>query len=351
VRVLDAAGLRDTCRRVWSLFAEFPFASPASRGVFWAALLTTACRAALPTAPAILINAQAPGTGKTKLGECLMLASGAPTDSVALPTDAAEQAKTLSALLLAGPRAILFDNLSGVIKPTAAFCSASTSEVYRARGLGGLDMVGAPNRALWVMTGNNVGLHGDVVRRVLTVTLDSPENPETRRHGFDPVALLQRGAADFRADLLALLTSFAAAGMPAASPLGLASFEAWNALVRQCVLWLTPHMPEPVADPLDSLRAAQYEDPETAQLRAMLDVWVRRFGSREVRLSELGGELPPELAADWQEAFDGICEYRGRVDAGRFRWWLRGIRGRKLDGMWFDNRTDRRGVALWRVES
>src|SRR5690606_10742988 len=115
--------------------------------------------------------------GKTLLSEALMIAVTGSTAPLTLPDDPAEQGKTLISMLLEGPRGVLFDNVMSVLKPNATFCSAMTSESYRARGLGGMKLVSVSNRALWVLNGNNVELRGDVVRRVLSIVLDSPENP------------------------------------------------------------------------------------------------------------------------------------------------------------------------------
>lgn len=343
-RILDATNLRAAIERTWAPFAEFPFAGPEDIATFWAALLTTACRPSLLTAPGFLISAQAPGTGKTKLGECLMLLSGASTASVSLPNESAEQAKVVASVLLEAPSGVLLDNLMGTLKPQATFCSAMTSEIFKSRLLGGNVMAGTPNRALWVLTGNNVGLSGDLVRRILTIRLTSVENPELVQHDFDPVEVIRRSTVDRRADLLDIFHTFQQAGLPEQARGGFASFEQWNKLVRQCVVWLGK------GDPLDTLKLAQIEDDSAITLRMMLNAWYERFGNEPVRLRNVGtNPFEGETAELWQEAYARVCEFNGRLDPSRLAYWLRRVKGRRDGGMRFENHTNRIGVAEWRV--
>lgn len=347
-RALVGAELEACKARVWAPFAEFPFADDAARGTMVAALLTAVCRPALPTAPAFLVNAQVHGTGKTLLSEALMIAATGSPAPLTLPDDPAEQGKTLISMLLEGPRGVLFDNVMSVLKPNATFCSAMTSESYRARGLGGMKLVSVSNRALWVLNGNNVGLQGDVVRRVMSIVLDSPENPESRMHRFDPRAVIRDNLANYRADILDLLTSYRAAGSPLMSKEGLASFEEWSRLVRNCVLWLG------YADPMATIRAAQAEDGETMQLRRMLHVWSERFGAEPMLLRDLASSpFEGEVAAEWQEVYGSITTYKGRQDPAQFGYWLRRMKGRKIDGMYFTASETRGkgGVTKWCVKT
>lgn len=347
-RVLTSEELRLAVARVWSPFAEFPFADESAKAAMFSALLTAVVRPALPTAPAFLVNAQSHGTGKTLLSEALMLvATGSPVP-LALPDDPTEQGKTLISILMTGPRGILFDNLMAVLKPNATFCSAMTSESYQARGLGGMSMVSVSNRALWVLNGNNVGLQGDVVRRVMSIVLDSPENPETRLHGFDPRDVVRNNLETYRADILDLLTSYRAAGSPIMSKEGLASFEQWSRLVRNCVMWLG------FTDPMATIRQAQSEDSETIQLRRMLHVWFERFGLEPMLLRDLNASpFEGEVAAEWQEVYGSITTYKGRQDPAQFGYWLRRMKGRKLDGMWFtaSESKGKGGVSKWCVKT
>lgn len=330
-RVLDEGEKAAALRRVWSLFEGFPFATPEDRSTYMAALLTTAIRPTLETAPAFLINAAKPGTGKTKLGECLMLAADSSKKAHVWDDDPAEQKKTILGILMTAPTGILFDNVIGAIKPTGAFCVASTSGEFTTRVLGGNAIGTVANRAVWVLTGNNVRLVGDTVRRVLAVTLDSPENPERRRFAFDPVRVLERSAADFRLDLLDLIHTWAEAGHPGRDTLsGFASFDQWSQIVRPVCIWLG------MVDPLNVLDASQEADPQQEALELMMEAWDARFGDSEVFLKDLtAAPFIGEHAGLWREAETLVCTYKGQLDPSRLSYWLRENKGKKYNGREF----------------
>lgn len=343
-RMLTPAERDETMRRVWALFEGFPFAAPGDRSAYFAALLTTAIRPTLETAPAFLINASTAGTGKTKLAECLMLAADASKAANVWSDSPEEQQKTILGILQQAPRGVLFDNVIGAIKPTGAFCIASTSSEYTTRVLGGNAVATVENRAVWVLTGNNVWLVGDTGRRVLTVRLDSPENPERRRFPFDPVQVLSRSAVDVRLDLLDLIHTWAESGRPGADTIGgFASFEEWSRIVRPVCMWLG------MVDPLVVLDESREEDPEVEKLELMMTAWEARFGDEPVYLKDLG--LTPfigEHAALWKEAENAVCTFKGNFDASRLAYWLRANKGRKFNGRYF--KGEKKGPRiLWKL--
>lgn len=343
-RMLTPTERDETMRRVWALFDGFPFAAPGDRSAYFAALLTTAIRPTLETAPAFLINASTAGTGKTKLAECLMLAADASKAANVWSDSPEEQQKTILGILQQAPRGVLFDNVIGAIKPTGAFCIASTSSEYTTRVLGGNAVATVENRAVWVLTGNNVWLVGDTGRRVLTVRLDSPENPERRRFPFDPVQVLSRSAVDVRLDLLDLIHTWAESGRPGADTIGgFASFEEWSRIVRPVCMWLG------MVDPLVVLDESREEDPEIEKLELMMTAWEARFGDEPVYLKDLG--LTPfigEHAALWKEAENAVCTFKGNFDASRLAYWLRANKGRKFNGRYF--KGEKKGPrVLWKL--
>jgi hypothetical protein len=351
VRLLQGAELDQAMARIWAPFALFPYESASARGTMLSALLTCVCRATLPTAPAFLINAQIAGSGKSRLSESLMIAACAAVKTSELPKEPAEQGKMIMAALLQGPRGLIIDNLIGSLKPTGALCAAMTSNEYSARGLGGLKMVSAVNRAVWVLNGNNISLEGDLVRRVLTVGLESPENPEARQFDFDPREMIGKNVEAYRADLLDVLHTYSHSGAGKVVG-GFASFEEWNQLVRGCVLWLMGRGFSLFDDPLNTMRAAQEEDAEKLQLTHMLKAWQQRFGNEPVYLRDVGAQVlagTPEEQGLWLDTYTAICTYQGRFDASRLTYWLRRVKNRKCGGLMFENDRDRDKVARWKV--
>lgn len=351
IRVLCDDEMRETLKRLWAPFRFFPFEDAVARGTFMAALLTTAARSALPTAPGIAINAQSPGTGKTLMLSSLALLAGASSEDalVALSDDRSEQAKQLSAYLSLGPAALAFDNKDGKFKASEEFCIACTSPSYRARILGRTETITLPNRALWIVSGNNMELQSDVIRRFLMVNLDSPEDPETRRFPFNPVELVETGFMGFREDLLDIFATFKARGRKPDGMSGYASFEAWNDLVRGCLLWALPLMPVEMEDPLEGMKRAKAEDPDRILLSRMLSIWQRRF-PEGVAVRDIDS-IPCEgaLMREWRELYDECCTFKGRIDPQRLNYRMRHWRGRKVGGVKFGGGKDRSGATVWQV--
>jgi len=365
VRPLGTEALRDALLRIWEPFARFPFDTDLSRAVFLAALFTTVCRPALPTAPAFLIRAYAPGTGKTLLSECLMLLCGAPLAALPLPEGNAEEIeKRLFAKLLTGGAGLVLDNLTGIID-SAALCAMLTSAEPEGRILGKSEVIRLQNRALIVLNGNNVSPGGDLFRRVLPVSLDAnSESPETRRFSFDPREVIRQRLHSYRADLLAVMRTYQAAGAPVVGDGGFGSFSEWERLVRQCICWLAAEgvAPAPLADPLEVLALSKAEDPHHAQHINVLEAWHGRYGSRPIQVKDLADLMrtPDSYASPEERALiEALKEVgipmrgRGEFEARYFAGWLRRHRGRVVAGLRLDQHEagSKKDSARWTVRA
>lgn len=357
-RPLDRAGLAEALCRIWEPFALFPFDSDISRGVFLAALLTTVCRAALPTAPGYLVRAYTAGTGKTLLSECLMLLTGAPAKAMPLPESNAEEiGKRLFSVLLTGRPGAVLDNLTGVID-SADLCVFLTSAEPEGRILGQSEIRSAVNRVLWVLNGNNVTAGGDTFRRILPVGLDADcETPETRKFSFNPRDLIRDRLGAYRADLLSVMLTYQWEGAPVVGEGGLGSFDEWERLVRQCVCWLIREevTPAPMADPVEVLRLSKAEDPHHQQHIEILQAWWDLFGDGVVRVREIAklvneGEFGKTSAeAAFIEAVSDVAPPRGGFNGRYFGGWLRRHKGRVVAGMRLDVGDPSHNEPGWRV--
>lgn len=348
-RLLTTDEMAQALQRVWAPFAEFPFADQSARAVCLAAMFTTVCRPALATAPAFIVNAQTYGTGKTLLSTAILSLTGSDVSISAISSDGQEQAKQLTAILDEGPLAVMFDNVKGYLKDSSDFCMALTSPVYKGRLLGQSKMLKLPNRAVWVLNGNNVGVSGDAVRRILPINLNSDENPELRKHAFDPVAVIREGLEALRGDLINLLATYSAYGreVTRAGIGGYASFEDWNALVRGAVVWLG------WGDPIQEMQAQQDADPEVQKLEMLMAAWDERFGMvQQFTLHELQ-HLPVDPVAHplWLEAMELVnIDQQGRVNTQRMGWFLRSMKGRALNGKKFIGRVDGHRRTKWSLQ-
>lgn len=355
---LDKQALSEALTRIWQPFEQFPFDNSISRGVFMAALLTTVCRPALPTAPAFLIRAYTPGTGKTLLSECLMMLVGAGLSALPLPENNAEEIeKRLFAKLLTGCPGLILDNLTGVVD-NAAMCAFLTSPEPEGRILGQSETRSVLNRALWLLNGNNVTAGGDTFRRILPVTLDAnTESPETRRFTFNPKDLIRQRLDAYRADLLSVMLTYQWQGAPAVAAGSFGSFEEWEAIVRQCVCWLIREgvAPAAMSDPLEVMTLSKAEDPHHQQHAGILEAWHQLYGVHTVQARDVaklvnGSEYahtPKESA--FAEIVEDIAPPRGEFSAKYFAGWLRRHKGRIVNGYRLDPGDQNRKEPGWIV--
>ena len=220
---------------------DFPFApaedggpSP-SRANFFGLLLTPIVRPAITgCTPIALIDAPQPGTGKTLLAEVFsMIITGRPAALMPFPRDEEEMPKLILSMLSTGKSMVAFDNLEGPLK-SDALALALTSQQYESRLLGSSRTICVPNRATWLVTGNNIRPTGDMVRRCYKIRIDAassvPYRGRTFRH--DPLLpyIAERRGALLRA-LLVLATAWRARGNPRTVTDPLGSFEEWHRTV------------------------------------------------------------------------------------------------------------------------
>lgn len=365
-RVLSNEEVKQALERIWQPFSLFPFDSSVSRGVFFAALLTTVCRPTLPTAPAFGVSAPAAGTGKGFLSDCLMQLVDARRTALPLPAhDANEAEKRIFSKLLSGQPGLTLDNLVGVID-NAALCSMLTAPEPEGRILGKSEIVSILNRALCVLNGNNITMGGDLFRRVLPIRLDANiERPENREFPFDPRELIRLRLRSYRLDLLDVLMTYQSAGAPRIGMGSMGSFSEWERLVRQCVCWVIQQgvASVPMADPLEALSMSRAEDPNVAQHAALMEAWCDKYAEQEVQVKELAAIADSgNRMGGWSDPDDGplrelLCEIATPVGRGGgqfnrrlFAWWLRAHVGVVVNGLRIDRcRVDQKHGATWRV--
>ncbi|MFD1423405.1 bifunctional DNA primase/polymerase [Laceyella tengchongensis] len=161
---------------------DFPFKDQASRVHALAAILLPFCRPMIsgPT-PLHLIDAPKRGTGKSLLARAIhMIATGQDASMYRLPKTDEETDKKIVSILREGNPVVVLDNVSGSVD-SDSLNAALTSTNYAGRMLGKSEIVVLPNQALWMMTGNNVDLSGDIHRRICWIRLDAKMNkPFTR---------------------------------------------------------------------------------------------------------------------------------------------------------------------------
>jgi hypothetical protein len=270
---------------LWKPFSDFPFVSALDRAVHLAAMITAAVRPTLPTSPAFGYDAPVQGSGKTLLGRCVGMLTEGKDPSVWPHTagrDDEEVRKRLFTVLRSGFRCMVWDNVVGQFD-SAALASALTSPTFSDRILGASLSSTVPNRAVFVMTGNNLTLAGDLSRRVLVSRIDpQTDKPFARSFDLDPVAYCKAHRQRMVASALVLVRAMLTHGCERPGAGKMASFEEWDAWVRQAVIYANELRPGQFGDVMEVVTIAQSVDPEQEALQHLLDAWVRAFGIGKV---------------------------------------------------------------------
>jgi hypothetical protein len=236
----------------------------------------------LLTAPALAFDAPVQGSGKTLLARCVgYLANGREPDlfSHTKSRDDEEPRKRLFATLVMGATTLIWDNVTGSFD-SAAMAGFLTAPVIADRVLGKSQALRLPNRVLLLFTGNNLTFEGDMPRRVIKCRIDPHSaTPFAREFAMDPLAYVR----DYRLDMVTaactLIRAYQTSGAKCAKG-RMASFEDWDDIVRQTVVWVgTVLAPGEYGDPMDLVREAQAADPSIDALGDLLQVLSDRFGA------------------------------------------------------------------------
>lgn len=289
--------------RVWKPFTDFPFVTSLDRAVFLAAILTSVVRAALPTAPGFGLDAPIQSSGKTLLGRCLgVLATG--NEPGVFPHTVSgsdeETRKRIFSVLRNGDRVLFLDNILGAFD-SAAMAALLTSETYSDRVLGCSEVASVPNRTLVLFTGNNLTFSGDMCRRVLVCRIDpQTDRPYARSFDLNPVAYCKEHRQQMVADALTLIRFYLSSGVPPIGVGKMGSFEEWDGLVRQTILYVDRELdPGKFGDVMERIIASQAVDPEQEMLGVFLQTWHNKYGG------------------DWQFASDVINDYYKVTDINK----------------------------------
>jgi hypothetical protein len=337
-------------------FQTFPFVDATAKGALLAAILTAAIRPVLPTAPAFAFDAPIQGSGKSLLAACIgALIEGRAPDvwpHTANARDDEETRKRLFTALRTGAKALIWDNITGVFD-SASMAAFITAPTWIDRILGKSEAPSLPNRALLILTGNNMSLAGDLPRRVIICRIDpETDQPFARQFDLDPL----QHVLDNRLDILTAACTLIRARfthLQQPAPGRLASFEAWDDLVRQTVVWADMALrPFDFGDPMDLVREAQAADPEADALFALLDALRDQFGGAEFTAKEVQTQAKASITQSPLEmALLDLAGDRALASVKSLGRVLKFREGRIVHGLRLTGRQDKNaGARFYRVQ-
>lgn len=335
-------------------FESFPFVDAKAKGALLAAILTAAVRPVLPTAPAFAFDAPIQGSGKTLLASCIGALTEGRSPDVWPHTqgrDDEETRKRLFTALRTGCRALVWDNVVGFFD-SASMAAFITADAMVDRVLGKSESIRIPNRALLILTGNNLSLAGDLPRRVIICRIDpETDQPFARQFDVDPLAhVLENRTVMLAAACILIRARFTHITKPALGRL--ASFEAWDDLVRQTVVWAAVMLrPQEFDDPMDLVREAQAADPEAEALFSLLDALKDKFNSAEFSAKEVMAAMTTDgIKGAIETAVIDVAGEKAARSARSLGKVLKFREGRIVHGLRLTGRQDKNsGARVYRV--
>jgi hypothetical protein len=255
---------------------DFPWVGDADRANYLALLVTPILRPYIRClAPFGIVTATMPASGKTILTAGVGMLYG---QRVLTWTDSDDELrKAVTAVLVDPVGAVVFDNLTeGATISSAVLARLITEQTWADRRLGTNTTATLPNDRLWLATGNNLAVGGDMATRTVLVALDPNTPRPEERTGFaitnlDTWILDPANQAEVLRHLLILVLDWTAAGAPRATGTVMRQFTAWAEAVGG---FLAHH---DVPGLLGNAATVRDVDEDAATWGAFLRTWTEQY--------------------------------------------------------------------------
>jgi hypothetical protein len=310
----------DDAKRALDLLGElikgFPFTSDAGRSVALAMMLTPFARQSMRSAPMFIISAPKMGSGKTLLSNLpSYISTGKPANLISQSDTPEEERKRMLALFLQGSGTTVLDNVERPLK-SDALCTALTEPTIQDRILGSTRVITVPTKTVWIATGNNIRIDGDLTSRCLLCSLDPEcERPEEREFDVNLHEFAPKNRSVLASAALTILRAYVVAGAPLNKKTPVyGRFEQWSKIIREPLLWLG------CEDPCDTRRLIETRDPVRDQLGNLLQAWWEKFSSDALTLQQVTLAVDSDLDGsfnDLSNAINAIAQERGRINSHR----------------------------------
>ena len=340
------------------VLCEFHFAQPYDEAAALSGMFTAVLRPSIELAPGYHAKGHSIGSGKTLLCEAIgAMAGPGGNRKLSYPKTSEEASKVILSALLEGPAVVEFDDMDSDWLPHGVINRMLTSSHLTERILGSSKVATVSTRTLFLGSGNNVGPVRDLLRRVITITLDPRcATPATLQYKGDPLEMVRKNRAELVCAVITIVRAWQQAGSPKSNVPNIASYGgAWSNYCRHPLIWLG------VPDPATALFEQLKNDPDREALGRLLSEWYRRFGSAPTTVRKVISKAN-ELAIDNSyggrgdtgnpELLDAICEFpvaeRGVINSSKFGWFLKRNVLRIVDGLKLEE-AQADGRKAWRV--
>lgn len=269
---------------------DFPWASDSDKANYLGILLAPLLREVIGDLfPLVYVTAPERGTGKSLLTELITILYGGAIRT--FPDNDGEMRKVITASLRGAEPVIVFDNVECVVK-SPSLAAALTARMWTDRILGGSADGKWPNDRLWMVTGVNVTLGGDLAQRSVRVAIDygRPDPDQRARFAIPEIARwtqAHRGTV-IRA-LLVLARSWWSAGAPQADHV-MRGFTTWARIIGGI---LAHHGVQGFLANREEIRVF---DEDYSEWSAFLGMLHSRYGSRSFLVRDILNDAAADRA-------------------------------------------------------
>lgn len=302
---------------VSTLLGDFEWEDTASLANFVGLLVTPFLRRPLKAlVPLAIISATMPASGKSLLTALVGLLIG--QKAVPWPGgDDVELRKLITTAFAAGTGAVIFDNIAeGEVISSPILANLLTNPVWSDRMLGGNGMGAFPNDRLWMCTGNNLRVGGDIASRCVYVRLKPTAPHPEERTGF-AIGDLQgwimnpQHRGELLWWLLVLVADWVAAGTPRDTSVpSMRQFTPW---AQGTGGFLAHHG---ITGFLSNLSKVRGMDDEDAKWAIFLTRWRERLGDGLIKVNDVveNSKLTRDPYGSEVDPWDGefITDDKGR---------------------------------------
>jgi hypothetical protein len=297
----------DALAVIREVFCDFPFQEIEFAHILSMLLCPFVRKIIQGTTPIHLIEANSPGGGKTLMASTIhLIATGEKLAPIAPSDKEEEMRKRITSLLVEGKGIIVLDNLNRELN-SGVLASAITSERWSDRPMGLTKIVDIPNKATWIVTGNNPRLSLEVARRCIRIRLtaegDKPWARTTEEYKHPDLGeWVTANRAKILGAVKVLVDNWFSKGQPKPPPSWtLGSFESWSSVVGGILY----------AAGVDGFLKTNEEmysaaDVETTEWEAFVTAWWTSLGNKWCSPQELAilaekGDFIPSVLGDGME--------------------------------------------------
>lgn len=254
--------------------------------------------------PGYIITAARRDSGKTKLASTINTLIDDQVSVKDLNRETNDLERQLEGDRRLGMRVQVFDNLTdGRELYEAKMAMLVTASSYTQKKLHSNDSLQTKNDFIQIFTGNNITSSGDNTRRYFLLYILGQPGKEFRH---EPVAFVKKHRDKIIQSVVTLINAYREAGSPLMANSAISSFERWDRVVRQNILWLAREFPEfGIGDPRENILQQEAANSRDRQIRHLFETIYEVFQDGEFCSGDNTNEMVgcPALRQAWAAFF------------------------------------------------